>query len=96
MTNDAVDRFTIYRTLDLFVCKGIIHIIPSMDSVTRYALLQSKKEAGSYKNHLHFMCDNCGKTICLNTIPVPMMPLPKGYSIKDTEVIVKGTCKNCN
>jgi len=44
-TNEAIDRVTIWRTLDLFVSKGIIHAIPSMDSLTRYGLLQSKNRA---------------------------------------------------
>jgi len=41
------------------------------------------------------MCDSCGKTICLNTVPVPSIVLPVGFMSKQTEVIVKGTCKNC-
>jgi len=94
-TNEAIDRVTIWRTLDLFVSKGIIHAIPSMDSLNRYALLQSKNRAGCFNNHLHFMCDSCGKTICLDTVPVPSIVLPVGFMSKQTEVIVKGTCKNC-
>ncbi|MGL1176149.1 Fur family transcriptional regulator, partial [Vibrio parahaemolyticus] len=32
------DRVTIYRTLQTFVEKGIIHTIPSADNAIRYAL----------------------------------------------------------
>lgn len=96
ITNEVIDRVTIYRILDLFVCRGIIHIIPSIDGVTRYALINSKNEPGCFKNHLHFICDGCGKTICLDTVAVPLLILPKGYACKETEILIKGTCKNCN
>jgi len=95
-TNAAFDRVTIYRTLELFVEKGIIHNIPSMDNIIHYSIMRSLQGADCYQHHLHFLCDACGKTICLETVPIPSMQLPPGFSGKETEVIIKGTCKNCN
>jgi Fur family ferric uptake transcriptional regulator len=37
---DEYDRVTIYRTLQTFLEKGIIHNIPSTDNITRYALFR--------------------------------------------------------
>lgn len=94
-TNTIFDRVTIYRTLEVFVEKGIIHIIPSMDTIIRYSLVRTENNVDCYQNHLHFLCDNCGKTICLDMMPVPLISLPAGFSGKETEVIIKGTCKDC-
>ena len=94
-THTDFDRVTIYRTLEAFVEKGIIHIIPSMDTIIRYSLIRKVSKADCYQNHLHFLCDNCGKTTCLDTVPIPSIRLPAGFMSKQTEVIVKGTCKNC-
>ena len=91
----AFDRVTIYRTLELFVEKGIIHVIPSMDHVIRYALIKYSEGSKCYEHHLHFLCEDCGKTICLDTMPVPAMQLPKGFAGKETDVIIKGVCNNC-
>ncbi|MEP6713476.1 MAG: transcriptional repressor [Ferruginibacter sp.] len=94
-TDTGFDRVTIYRTLEVFVEKGIIHIIPSMDTIKRYSLVRSINNADCYQNHLHFLCDNCEKTICFDMMPVPSISLPAGFSVKETEVIIKGTCKDC-
>ena len=95
VTETGFDRVTIYRTLEVFVEKGIIHIIPSKDTIIRYSLVRTVNNVDCYKNHLHFLCDNCGKTICLDMMPVPSIALPAGFSGKETEVIIKGTCKDC-
>ena len=95
LSGEAFDRVTIYRTLELFVEKGIIHIIPSKDHVMRYALLMNAKNGNCYEHHLHFLCTDCGKTICLDTVPVPVMQLPEGFAGKETDMIIKGTCKTC-
>lgn len=68
LSGKVFDRVTIYRTLELFVAKGIIHIIPSMDHVMRYALIKDTEGGNCYQNHLHFLCEDCGKTFWLNPV----------------------------
>jgi Fur family ferric uptake transcriptional regulator len=91
----AFNRVTIYRTLDLFVEKGLIHILPSVSPVTRYGLLENDKDP-YYQKHLHFLCDVCGRAICLGDIPVPRFTLPAGFKEKETEVVITGECDNCS
>lgn len=95
LSGKQFDRVTIYRTLDLFVQKGIIHIIPSINHILRYALLKYNTLNNFYEHHLHFLCDDCGKTICLDYLPVPYMKLPDGFAVKETDIIFKGVCNNC-
>jgi Fur family transcriptional regulator, ferric uptake regulator len=91
----ALDRVTVYRTLEAFVKKGILHVIPSLDHVMRYALKKGKTDENCYDCHPHFFCEDCGKIICLDTVPLPAMHLPAGFAGKETDVLVKGTCNNC-
>ncbi|SJZ68219.1 Fur family transcriptional regulator [Sediminibacterium ginsengisoli] len=91
------DRVTIYRTLQTFVDKGIIHTIPTTDNSVRYALCKDDCSAGHHHDdHVHFMCDNCGTTYCLDHITVPAVKLPKGFKVTQTDVVVSGVCNNCN
>lgn len=90
------DRVTIYRTLQIFVEKGIIHTIPTADNSVRYALCKDACTEGHHRDdHVHFMCDDCGTTYCLDHVTVPAVTLPKGFKAAQTDVIVSGKCMNC-
>ncbi len=91
------DRVTIYRTLQTFVEKGIIHSIPSADNSIRYALCKDDCAGGHHHDdHVHFMCDDCGTTYCLDHVTVPQLDLPKGFRAVQTDVVVSGKCVKCD
>ncbi len=91
------DRVTVYRTLQTFVDKGIIHTIPTADNSILYALCKDECSAGHHHDHhIHFVCNNCNKTYCLDDVVTPEIKLPKGYTPTQVEVVVEGICKNCH
>ena len=93
---EKFDRVTVYRTLQTFVEKGIIHTIPTTDNSVRYALCKSEcTEGHHHDDHIHFICINCGSAICLEDVSIPEIGLPKGYSQSTVEVVVKGVCNDC-
>ena len=94
---EKYDRVTIYRTLQTFLEKGIIHTIPSSDNITRYALCHDDciESGHHHDNHVHFTCDACGKTICLDDTAIPAVHLPKGYRANQINMVVSGVCKSC-
>lgn len=95
-TGESFDRVTVYRTLNTFVDKGIIHHIPTTDNSILYALCKDKCEAGHHHdNHVHFICDVCNKTICLDEVTVPGVKLPKGFRPTHAEMVVNGVCGDC-
>lgn len=95
-TGEIFDRVTVYRTLQTFVEKGIIHTIPTADNSVRYALCKDDcSEGHHHDNHVHFMCDHCGTTYCLDHVSIPSVKLPKGFSMKQADVVVSGICNNC-
>src|SRR6218665_2377020 len=68
-TGEKFDRVTIYRTLQTFMEKGIIHLIPTSDNNVRYALCKDNcSEGHHHDNHVHFVCDTCGTTTCLEEV----------------------------
>lgn len=95
-TGELFDRVTVYRTLQTFIENGIIHLIPSADNSVKYALCKNDCIKGHHHdNHIHFICDKCGKTLCLNQTKIPPVRLPKGFMPNHVEVVVSGICDNC-
>ena len=94
---EKFDRVTVYRTLQTFVDKGIIHTIPTADNSIRYALCKDEcSEGHHHDHHIHFVCDKCNNTYCLDDVATPELKLPAGYVTKHIEVVAEGICKNCN
>ena len=95
-TGKSFDRVTVYRTLQIFVEKGIIHLIPTTDNSIKYALCKNDCVPGHHHdNHVHFICDECNKTICLDGVDVPAVRLPKGFKSQHSEMVVTGVCGDC-
>jgi Fur family ferric uptake transcriptional regulator len=93
---EKFDRVTVYRTLQTFVEKGIIHTIPTADNSIRYALCKDDcKEGHHHDHHVHFVCTQCNITYCLDDVVTPELKLPKGYTSSHIEVVAEGICKNC-
>ncbi|MBC6492870.1 Fur family transcriptional regulator [Flavihumibacter stibioxidans] len=95
-TGEKFDRVTVYRTLQVFLNKGIIHSIPTADNSVLYALCKDDcAEGHHHDNHVHFVCDNCGNTVCMDEVTVPLIKLPNGYEMRQVEMVVSGRCKVC-
>jgi Fur family ferric uptake transcriptional regulator len=96
ITGDRFDRVTVYRTLQTFIDKGIVHTIPTADNATRYALCRENCSQGHHHdNHVHFICEICGKTTCLDNTHIPSVKLPKAYTPTQINMIVNGICPDC-
>jgi Fur family ferric uptake transcriptional regulator len=93
---ERFDRVTVYRTLQAFVEKGLIHSIPTPDNSIRYALCKDECAGGQHRDdHVHFICNTCGNTVCLEEVVIPAIRLPRGYVAQQVEMLVSGVCKTC-
>jgi Fur family transcriptional regulator, ferric uptake regulator len=95
-SEEKFDRVTVYRTLQVFVDKGIIHTIPTTDNSVRYALCKDDCTEGLHlDHHIHFVCTQCSTTFCLDEVVTPEIKMPKGFTAQHIEVVAEGICKNC-
>ncbi len=95
-SGEKFDRVTVYRTLQSFMEKGIIHTIPTVDNSVKYALCKNDcSEGHHHDNHVHFLCKECNKTICLDSVTVPEVRLPRGFKPINKQMIVTGICSDC-
>lgn len=96
LSGEQFDRVTVYRTLQTFVEKGIIHTIPTADNAVLYALCKDDCSVGHHQdNHVHFICDHCNTTYCLDHVVIPEIVLPRGFEAHQTNVVISGTCNHC-
>jgi Fur family transcriptional regulator, ferric uptake regulator len=90
------DRVTIYRTLSLFLEKGILHKVPDDAGAARFALCPEACTESTHKHeHVHFKCMKCGLTSCFEDMPAPHPMLPAGYKAMETNVLISGICREC-
>lgn len=93
---DRFDRVTIYRTLKTFLEKGIIHKVLDDEGV-RYALCRERcSEHNHHHDHVHFKCNECGQTNCLENLHIPTVQLPAGYQAQEVNLLIQGLCAACS
>lgn len=91
------DRVTIYRSINAFEEKGIIHKAASENGAAKYALCASScTESHHHDDHVHFTCKICQKTFCWYDAKIPNISVPAGYQMDSLKVLLSGICKDCN
>ncbi len=92
-----MDRVTLYRTLATFEEKGIIHKVLNLSGTANYALCSSScNDHEHHDDHVHFNCTNCLNVYCLDSLSIPSINLPSGYTSKSITLMVYGLCEKCN
>ena len=90
------DRITLYRTLKTFEEKGLVHQVVDSSNATKYALCRDHcTEHQHHDDHAHFHCQDCGKTVCLDTITTSTFQVPAGFKVAQTHLVLEGTCDAC-
>lgn len=91
----SIDKSVIFRTLTLFKEQHFVHALDDGEG-TRYELCHSHDHSVDNDMHVHFHCERCGQTLCLEDIPVPNVALPEGYRMHSANFVLKGTCPTCS
>lgn len=93
---DDHDRVTIYRSLSLFLEKGILHKVLDDEGAMKYALCTDHCHEGDHHHdHVHFKCTQCGATLCFDQIEAPRFRLPEGYKVEEVNLLLSGVCREC-
>jgi len=92
----SFDRVTLYRLLNSFEEKGLIHKVMSSDGENFYAKCQSCKHQEHQDDHIHFHCTACKKIYCLDEISHTDIKVPTGFTTQAINLAVYGNCKACS
>lgn len=91
------DRVTIYRTLNSFLEKGVIHRVLDDSGVMKYALCSPNcgQQEAHFHDHVHFKCVACGRTTCIEQVQIPRVELPQGFELHEVNMLLQGICPEC-
>lgn len=90
-----MDKTSIFRVLELFAEKDIVHVIEDGTRSLKYEMCGSGHHTVE-DQHVHFHCEKCGGLFCLEEISVPHIDLPEGYNMNSINFLVKGICPKCS
>lgn len=93
------DRVTVYRTLKSFLSQGLIHKVLDDIGGIKYALCKElchQRGHTHQHDHVHFKCDQCGQTTCLELVHIPSISLPANFTKKESNLLIQGICNLCN
>ena len=89
------DRITLYRTLNIFLEKGILHKAYTSGEETYYAVCGENCTAHEHRhNHVHFKCTICENVTCEKTAEEIRIDLP-GFRVETVGVFLTGVCGGC-
>ncbi|MBR1786632.1 MAG: transcriptional repressor [Paludibacteraceae bacterium] len=96
---ETIDKSVIFRTLQLFYEHHLVHSVDGAQEGTRYEICHSHhhKEYGhpDEDEHIHFYCEQCHQTFCIEDTPLPQISLPEGFTRRSISIVVKGLCPEC-
>lgn len=89
---ETVDKSSIFRTLNLFRQKKLVHSFEDGSGSEKYEITGGDDHTDL---HTHFYCEVCHQTYCLKKITVPPVQLPEGFEAHSINYTIKGVCSIC-
>ena len=95
--HNSINKVTVYRSLESFEKKGLIHKVPDSNNLKRYSLCNEEEcsESSHNHNHGHFICYSCNQTFCIEDIKSPDITCLKGFYVKELKLTLEGYCRDC-
>lgn len=96
----AIDRSTVFRALTLFEEEHLLHSFEDGSGKRKYCFhhpsSSTADEAAHHAcRHIHATCRVCGRSMCITSQEVPVVPLSVDFEVENINYIVTGVCGNC-
>lgn len=90
-----MDKSSIFRTLTLFLEHDVVHAFEDGRGVLCYELCEEKGACDHHDGHIHFYCESCQRSFCMEDIHIPSFELPEGFYPHSISFVIKGECPDC-
>lgn len=91
----SMDKSSIFRTLTLFLEHDVVHAFEDGRGVICYELCEEKGACDHHDGHIHFYCESCQRSFCMEDIHIPSFELPEGFYPHSISFVIKGECPDC-
>lgn len=90
----VMDIATVYRTLQQFKEKGIVHTLSGSEGVVHY-----EYTGQNFHSHPHFQCERCHEFICLEALgfedAIYFSNMAKNHKVNSINITLSGVCERC-
>ena len=90
-----MDKSSIFRVLTLFLEHDVVHSFEDGRGVLNYELCLSEGACSMKDSHVHFYCESCQRSFCLDNVHIHDIPLPEGFFAHSLSFVLKGECAEC-
>ena len=91
----SMDKSSIFRTLTLVLEHDVVHAFEDGRGVLCYELCEEKGACDHHDGHIHFYCESCQRSFCMEDIHIPSFELPEGFYPHSISFVIKGECPDC-
>lgn len=91
----SMDKSSIFRTLTLFLEHDVVHAFEDGRGVLCYELCEEKGACDHHDGHIHFYCESCQRSFCMEDIHITSFELPEGFYPHSISFVIKGECPDC-
>lgn len=91
----TMDKSSIFRALTLFLEHDVVHAFEDGRGVLNYEVCEEEGKCDHHDGHIHFYCESCQRSFCLEDIYIPSFDLPEGFSPHSVSFVIKGECPDC-
>ncbi len=91
----SMDKSSVFRTLTLFLEKDIVHSFEDGRGVVNYELCSEEGHCDHRDAHIHFYCERCHRSYCMEHIDLDWVRVPEGFEPLAYSFVIKGICPKC-
>ena len=91
----TMDKSSIFRVLTLFLEHDVVHAFEDGRGILNYELCEEEGKCDHHDGHIHFYCEDCQRSFCMEDIHIPSFELPEGFYPHSISFVIKGECPEC-
>lgn len=91
----SMDKSSIFRALTLFLEHDVVHAFEDGRGILNYELCEEEGKCDHHDGHIHFYCESCQRSFCMEDIHIPSFELPEGFYPHSVSFVIKGECPEC-
>lgn len=92
---ETLERSSVLRVLSVLLERGVLHTMEDGKGISKYELHKGSGECSINDMHIHFYCEMCERTYCLEDNPIPDINIPGDFEILSANFMFKGICPSC-
>ena len=93
--NLSMDKSSIFRVLTLFLEHDVVHSFEDGRGILNYEICEEDGACDHHDGHIHFYCESCQRSFCMEDIHIPSFQLPEGFFPHSVSFVIKGECPEC-